>query len=324
MKRLLILTLPFFTLFVGGCKKDKGEGLVTSPAAFFAQNLEDAKQVFTIDPTIYNSLQGMQGVLVQISPNSFVDGQGNLVTEQVTVEFIALFDRTSLFMVGKNTQGMRSPGVVQTMVTGGEYYLNAFSESGQVFLNQDVVVKMATAYGGSGETDMRKFDGANDLNGNPIWEMAMDSLIPIDTVTVDSMEGGNLVGYVPVYSILENNWGWTNIDRWSSDPRPKTHLYVELPEGYDNTNCEVYLSYDGEPNALASFDIWDEERGMFTEHYGQIPIGLECHFIAVTVIDGVLQYAIQGATMHEDHVETITGFSPTTQAELADLIDALP
>lgn len=303
-------------------KKDENDADITGPSAFFLQNLENAKQKFTIDPSIYNSLQGDEGIWVQISPNSFVDGQGSLVTNPVTVEFIVLFDRTSMLMLGKNTNGTRPNGEVQAMVSGGEYYLNAYSDGEQVFLNQNLSVKIAVAYGGTEYFEMRKFDGGSILNGDLAWELAADSLIPIDTVTVDSIEGANIFGYVPVYSILENNWGWTNIDRWINDPRPKTPLHVRVPEGYDRTNCEVYLSYDGEPNALAAFYIWDSAQSLFT--YGPIPIGLECHFIAVTMIEDVLHYAIQGNTIEEDHIEVIGGWTPTTQAELADLIDALP
>lgn len=323
MKKTISIPIYCFSLavilitFLGCKEKTAKDGLVTSPSAFFQQNLENAKQKFIIDPTIYNSLQGSQGTLVQISPNSLVDAQGNLVTSEVTVEFISVFDRTSMLMLGKNTQGMRSLGVVQTMVTGGEYYLNAHASGNQVFLNQDIAVSVPVNNGGSGPWNMRKFDGGEALDGNPIWELAADSLIPVDTIQI-------MEQWQAAYELLENDWGWTNIDRWYNDPRPKTQLYVQVPEEYDNSNCEVFLSYDGEPNALANFDVWDSEQEMFTEHYGQVPIGLECHFIAVTIIDEVLHYAIQGNTIEEDHVEVIEDWTPTTQAELADLIDALP
>ena len=57
------------------------------------------------------------------------------------------------------------------------------------------------------------------------------------------------------YGTFISNFGWTNIDRWYNDPRPKTTLFVDLPEGFDNTNCNVYVSYDGEPTALALLDM---------------------------------------------------------------------
>ena len=86
----------------------------------------------------------------------------------------------------------------------------------------------------------------------------------------------------------------------------------------------MYLSYDGESNALASMDVWSETQEMFTEHYGLIPVGLEVHIIMVAEIDGQLHYAIQGTTIVDDHVEVISSLSPTTQAALESLINGLP
>jgi hypothetical protein len=126
------------------------------------------------------------------------------------------------------------------------------------------------------------------------------------------------------YNIFRNQFGWTNIDRWYSDPRPKTTLFVDVPEGYDNTNCSVYLSYDGEPTALASFDRYDSTTALFTEHYGQIPIGLEVHFIMVSVINDQWYYAIRPATIGANHVETFTELQPITEVALITMIDALP
>ena len=86
------------------------------------------------------------------------------------------------------------------------------------------------------------------------WEMAADSLLDPD----GGMEG------VSAFEILPGEWGWTNIDKFYSDPRPKTEIYAELPDGLGNTNTEVFISYDGESKALAQFDVWED--GRFTEH----------------------------------------------------------
>jgi hypothetical protein len=66
---------------------------------------------------------------------------------------------------------------------------------------------------------------------------------------------------------------------------------VGAPEGYDNTNSAIYLSYDGEgTNALAKLDTFT--AGLFSEHYGQ-PLGLACHIIFVTEENGQWKYAIR-------------------------------
>jgi len=145
-----------------------------------------------------------------------------------------------------------------------------------------------------------------------LWEMAADSLLDPD----GGMEG------VSAFEILPGEWGWTNIDKFYSDPRPKTEIYAELPDGLGNTNTEVFISYDGESKALAQFDVWED--GRFTEHYGLIPIGLEAHFIAVIKISGQLNYTNIPATITENHVQTIDGFTEISEDALITLIDDLP
>ena len=63
-------------------------------------------------------------------------------------------------------------------------------------------------------------------------------------------------------------------------------------------------------------DIYDETAEMFTEHYGSLPIGQQIHIIMVAEIDGQLHYAINAATVVNNHIEVITSLSPTTQNEL--------
>ena len=93
------------------------------------------------------------------------------------------------------------------------------------------------------------------------------------------------------YGLLQG-FGWSNVDRFYSDPRPKTLIQVQAPIGYNFTNSAVYLSYNGEDSGLAALDTYDGTLNLFSEHYGQIPIGLECHVIFVTEDNGIWRYAI--------------------------------
>ncbi|WP_242499186.1 hypothetical protein [Flavobacterium sp. 140616W15] len=128
-------------------------------------------------------------------------------------------------------------------------------------------------------------------------------------------EGGN-------YYVHFGSFGWTNVDRFYSDPRPKTTLLVKAPEGYTNINSAVYLSYDGEgTNALAKLDTYTP-AGLFSEHYGQIPIGLACHVIFVTEDNGQWHYAIKAVTVAANDVYTFT-LSQTTVGTEAQLIAAI-
>ena len=121
-------------------------------------------------------------------------------------------------------------------------------------------------------------------------------------------------------------FGWSNVDRFYSDPRPKTLIQVQAPIGYNFTNSAVYLSYDGEDSGLAALDTYDGTLNLFSEHYGQIPIGLECHVIFVTEDKGVWRYAIKPVTIEANDIITFTMDDTTTgtEATLTALINGLP
>lgn len=122
------------------------------------------------------------------------------------------------------------------------------------------------------------------------------------------------------------SFGWTNVDKFYSDPRPRTTILAAVPTGYDNTNCAIYLSYDGEgQNALAKLDTYNSTTLQFSEHYGQIPIGLACHVIFATEDNGNWRYAIKAVTVAAGDVYTFTLAETTvgTEAQLVAAINAI-
>jgi hypothetical protein len=128
------------------------------------------------------------------------------------------------------------------------------------------------------------------------------------------------------YYVTFGNFGWTNVDKFYSNPRPRTTILADAPEGYDNTNSAIYLSYDGEgQNALAKLDTYDSNTGLFSEHYGQIPIGLACHVIFATAENGQWRYAIKAVTVAANDVYTFTLAETTvgTEAQLVAAINAI-
>ncbi len=65
---------------------------------------------------------------------------------------------------------------------------------------------------------------------------------------------------------------------------------------------------------------------MFSEHYGQIPIGLEMHIIFATEDNGQWRYAIQEVTVVDNAVYTFTLAETTlgTLEQMVAAINALP
>ena len=99
-----------------------------------------------------------------------------------------------------------------------------------------------------------------------------------------------------------------------------------MPSGYDDQNCAVYLHYDGEGSSLANLDTFNSTTGQFSEHYGQVPIGLACHIIFASEDNGQWRYGIKAVNITANAVYNFT-LSETnlgTEAQLIAAINALP
>ena len=287
---------------------------------WFETNTENRKQHFSLTAGTGGNITGEQGTIVKFGANVFNTANGSVVTGSVDITLIELYDRASMLLAKKPTNGKMSDGSVSTLVSGGEFYVNATQAGVQLNLKSGFTIVAPTENTGEIDQEMNLFNGEINCEGDDcdlVWQEVKDRGIEVGEFQTTG-------GFKTAYYAFQNKFGWTNIDRWYNDPRIKTKLFVKVPEGYDRSNCAVYMAYDGEPTALASFDTYDNDKKLFTEHYGLIPIGLKVHFIFVSIVEDEIHYALQSATITENHIETINDVKAVTQEQLVDLVDALP
>ncbi|HEY1192839.1 hypothetical protein [Flavobacterium sp.] len=313
---LLIIAMTIFA----SCDNSDGEDIKLSPptaAAFKSiseKGLKRNTQNFTM--TAGNgvvTLTSAKGVKLYINGDCLTKN-GNPVTGQVDIEFVELFDKGNMLVTNKPTMGITADGKKNLLISGGEFFIKA--TQGGVELQTSCYMNMIvpTALTNGFDNLMTLWTGVIDEDGELAWKDARGA----DGKGGVQGEGNN-------YYVTFGNFGWTNVDRFYSDPRPKTTILVDVPEGYDNTNSAVYLSYDGEgTNALAKLDTYTAE-GLFSEHYGQIPIGLACHIIFATEDNGNWRYAIKGVTTTANAVYTFNLAETTvgTEAQLVAAINAI-
>jgi hypothetical protein len=328
----LLMVLTITTLI--NCTPDDGVYEPFEPqidgealAQRFIDNRTNAVQEFTIDAATGGVITGTQGTQVTFQPNSF-KLNGNLVTGSVEIQLIEVYDKSSMVLLDKSTLGLRGNGDKEALKSAGEFFVNAQQGGQNLDLAEMAQVMSKPINPAEMDPAMKIFRGGPDQDCDGIdddcdWvEADFDGNGEQDDPQIRDAQGA--AGAMVSYSYDIGDFGWTNLDRWYSFAGAKTEIFIDVPEGFDGDNCAVYLSYDGESNALASMDVWSETEEMFTEHYGLIPVGLEVHIIMVAEIDGQLHYAIQGTTIVDNHVEVISSLSPTTQATLESLINGLP
>ncbi|RZJ31819.1 MAG: hypothetical protein EOO48_00865 [Flavobacterium sp.] len=278
--------------------------------------LNSVKQHFTFDASIGVTATSEHSVNIVIPAGSLIKN-GVTVTGMVDLEFIEIFDGGLMAVTGKPTRGITPDGKLAMLISGGEFFLQA-TQNGEVLEidpSQNITLVVPPD------------------NDQPNPDMSLWQGVVTDTITGSNdafvwqpIGQGVNAGAIGIegYYCSFGNFGWTNVDCFYSDPRPKTTILARVPEGYDNNNSTVYLSYDGQGHSLAKLDTYTAD-GLFSEHYGQIPIGLECHAIFMTVQNGTYKYAIKPVVITDGGIinftasETVTG----TKDQLIAAINAV-
>lgn len=326
MKNLknILGTLAIATLLFTSCTKNDNDDLdiIVRATAEDFNNLKDEALNNLTQTFQFNADDGSISLTSENGVDIYINGScltldGNPVTGQVDLEFVELFDKGNMLVTNKPTMGVLSNGDKALLISGGEFFIEATQNGNVLETTCNIQLGIPTALTGAADNDMILWNGTIDEDGNLAWDE-------------NKRDGANGQGGVFTegnqYYAFIGDFGWSNVDRFYNDPRPKTTILVDVPEGYDNTNCSVFLSYDGEDTGLANLDTYDPNAELFSEHYGQIPIGLECHVIFVTEEANDWKYAVQAATIVENGVITITDAetSIVTQSQLETIINGLP
>lgn len=280
------------------------------------QAMENQMQNFTaIAGTGVINITSSHGVQISIDGNNLTKN-GNPVTGAIDIELIELFDKGTMLATNKPTMGVMPNGDKGILISGGEFFINAKQGGVQLVTNSGINVQVPGALTDGAEAGMTLWDGDLQDPDNLAWNRA----------DVGGPQGGAVGFNTAGYSATFGNFGWTNIDRFYSDPRPKTQILATVPSGYDNTNSSIYLSVDGEgQNQLAKFDTYNPTTQQFSEHYGQIPIGLVCHIIFATEDNGNWRYGIKAVTTTANAVYSFSLAETTvgTEAQMIAAINAI-
>ena len=279
------------------------------------QALENNTQTFQFDGNDGNiTLTSDNGVQININTNCLTLN-GNPVSGTVDLKYVELFEKGNMLTTHKPTMGELPNGDKALLISGGEFLLEATQGGIALNTNCNIQLVVPNSLTGGADPAMTLWEGTIDNEENLTWDEVEDA----------TGQGGVFVEGGEYYAFL-GQFGWSNIDRFYNDPRPKTLIKAQAPLGYNFTNSAIYLSYDGEDSGLASLDTYDGTLNLFSEHYGQIPIGLECHVIFATEDNGVWRYAVKPVTIVADDIISFN-FNETalaTEAEFVNIINALP
>ena len=323
--RLFIMLFALTITLVSCDSNDDGSSTDLPPTAMEFKNIRDIAldgitQNFQINVANgMTTLTSENGVEIDINA-SCLTLNGNPITGQVDIKYIEVFDGGQMLVTNKTTMGKLPNGDMAMLISGGEFYINATQNGQQLTLGCGMNLRIPASLTAP-DNDMILWDGTIDAEGDLVWEQQDIPGTGQGGVFLEQGAGGG-----QTYYAFFNSFGWTNVDKFYNFTGPKTQILAGVPSGYNYGNSAVYLHYDGEGNALAKLDTYDAGSGLFSEHYGQIPVGLACHIIFATEDNGQWRYAIKPVTISENAVYTFT-LSETivgSEAQLIAAINALP
>ena len=327
------LNLSLIALIIGAstsffsCKNEtENIALLANPSSTnFKQLRENALKDITTNKS-FKAEDGLdyttsKGTRIRIMPNCLKDQANNSVTGDVNLSFIEMHDRGNMLVTNKPLMGKDNSGNLLPLITGGQYHI-AVDKAGQSLKSGCVFfIDMPASLTGEIDSDMKLWRGNIDTSG----ELAWDEIKPDNANGFGKEAGMNINTEMSTYSIWANEFGWTNVDKFYNDTRPKTQIKVTVPSTYNATNAAVYLAYEGEKNVLARLDTYDSVEKFFSEHYGFLPIGLKVHIIFTTESNGSYVYAIKSVTIAANSIINIDSneLQVTTKSNLVNTIKNL-
>lgn len=241
-----------------------------------------------------------KGTKIKVPSNCLLDNNNTLVTGEVMLSFVEMYDRGNMVITNKPLMGKNENGDLLPLITGGQFNIEVYKNNQKLKPGCPFYVNIPAGLTGGLDSDMKLWFGNIDEEGDLTWE----------EVTGEGNQGKR-AGITPnsdyaTYDIWSNEFGWTNVDRFAGEPDPKAQIKVTVPAAYNHTNSAVYLSYENERNLLARLDIYDSQEHFFTEHYGFLPVGKNVHIIFTSESNGSIVYAIKKVTIAPNAIFNIS------------------
>jgi hypothetical protein len=286
-------------------------------SAYFAENIEDETEQFTITPTAsYQTINTSNGFSVSFGPNTFTYANGNSVNGNFTVEIIDALTKKEMMMLNRPT--FTNDG--QLLVSGGIIYLNANQNGQQLSINDSEPVMVSIP--SDNTTPMDFFDGSLDANNDFGWDLSLEDSVIVD-VLEDSTFNPNGQGNLFSYNFTMDSIGWINCDYFYNSGDPLTEVNVILPDDYNGSNSIVFIYYSN-INSVANMHDYDNDSNFDLGSGYSTPVGMDVTFVTISEIDSMFYYNVTNNTITDNHVENINILTPVSEQDLQTIIDNLP
>lgn len=307
-------TLSFFAvaaiLSLSACKKNKDVPAFANADNFWATHKIEA-QSFTGDATTGFSITGAKGTKVSFPANAFIDGNGNVVSGNVTVTLKEVLSKKDVLLSGVWTEANG-----QLLESGGELEVKAKKDGADLRINPalnpdtgiqvEVPKVMNDQDMGLFIQEKRQQQGGGSTGGG-------EPQNPTTWVPAPYYPFGNGPNS---YTFTLPGFTWVNCDKFYNDPNPKTTVTV-LPDFQDNnivTDLQVILVFKNIATVITLPYNYSIQK--FESYMNSLPVGLQADLVLIGKdSDGHIQFGTQVITISTNlHVDA--PIKKATQAEV--------
>ena len=265
------------------------------------------------------SFRSESGVRIDIDGNSLTKN-GAPVSGTLTLVYVELFDYAHMITSNKTTMGIVEGSnperpELKPLESGGEFFVNVITEKGESLDDANFTLTVPVELTGRTDSRMIAWEGIPTDRGDVTWDKDPDGTR--EEIQVPVVDGNYILDF--------GKFGWCNIDIYKAYNGPRTTIKVVVPTQFNFSNSAAYLAVEGAQNTIAPLDTFDNALNAFSEHYGEVPVGLQGHIIFVSEQGGEWLYAIKSVTFTTNGTITIndTDIATATESSLIASLSGL-
>ena len=321
-----------YVLVLAGCltiscseDHDCEEGVIETPNAIapidgtdYTNSLMDCRlpkvQTFTIQGFAGGQIFGAQGGIINIPGQSLFNSDGTIIDGEVEVSLLEMFTPGEIVACQLSTNTRNTAGNIEPTLSEGLLFFD-IQFNGQPVVIQGEVQVFIPEENNAQEQLFFNSPSCPDIDCMVTWENT-GIAFPSE---IEDANGAITMGY----SAITSQTGWYHIGQFNPSQNERTIVYNVPPSGFDNTNSNVFLSYENDKIAVSLFEQYDANLGVFSEVYNEIPLETQGLLIFVSRQDGMYVLDTSEINVTQGIIGATTSTNGTTEDQLVTVINSL-
>ncbi|RMB56779.1 hypothetical protein EAX61_13345 [Dokdonia sinensis] len=327
----LFVTLLGFIFILCSCSEDHDceEGVITLPNSVnllsgieYQENLLDCRlsriQTFTFPGFEGGVFNGSQGTQITIPVQSILDQNGNPIDQDVTLELIEMYQPGEIIACQLSTDGLSTTNIPEPLLSEGIYYLNLTVADPDITITLASPISVFSPSSNEGLI-LNQFNSLScqEVDCEVLWEFNPNAEVFPDTI--EGSAGETVTGYRTFVTIL----GWISKARFNPDGSDRTIIYNKATAQYDGSNSDTFFLYKNESVGVSKFARYNDALDVFSEQFGQIPMGSDGTFILTTVQEGDYRFSTQARQVEDGTIGLTTQTTDSPEAQFITQINSL-